>query len=213
MLLKKIQISLFALVVSAIFASCSLPTAVVKAPSKAKEEFTVGSYKIITSESTDSVQNFFKYRYYPVFHFAVVDGSGNVTERYVGAWQEYLSRFAGELRTSQKAYLQGYPLFSPLSNDELLSWRFPVFEGEVSDLKNVEPIRVSYWSLDKITGEESSEEMLILSMLSVPQPEPLKADRKLAPEYRENILRASAGIYDQMKKFLILELQRRQAAE
>lgn len=182
-------------------------------PSKAKEEFTVGSYKIITSESTDSVQNFFKYRYYPVFHFAVVDASGNVTERYVGAWQEYLSRFAGELSAKKKAYLQGYPLFPPLSDGASQSWRFPVYEDEVSDLTNVEPIRVSYWSLDKITDETTSEEMLILSMLSVPQIEPLKADRKSDPAYREKILQASPGIYDQMKKFLILELQRRQATE
>ncbi|MES2765085.1 MAG: hypothetical protein V4642_04410, partial [Bacteroidota bacterium] len=150
---------------------------------------------------------------YPVFHFAVVDASGAVTERYVCGWQEYLSRFAGELRPAQKSYLQGYPLFSPTSNDAEQSWRFPVFEGEISDLKNVEPIRVSYWSLDKITGENSSEESLILGMVSVPQSEPLKADRKMLPSYRENILQASGGIYDQMKKYLILELQKRQAGE
>jgi hypothetical protein len=209
MLLKKIQFPLFVLLISALVASCSLPKTVVKAPLKVREEFTVGNYKVIARESSDSVQKFFAFRYYPVYHFAVVGPDGKNAERYVGAWQEFLARFSGSLREHQKELLQGFPLFPPLSDSAQHSWSFPLYEGEVSELKNIEPVRVSYWSLDKITGGDESYEALVLGMLAVPNRDANLEERKNDPAYRENLLKMGENIYGEMKKFLILELQKR----
>ncbi|HYF01831.1 MAG TPA: hypothetical protein VEC36_00530, partial [Patescibacteria group bacterium] len=90
MFFKIIQFAFLAIILCVIIISCSLPRTVVRAPLKAKEEFIVGSYRVIARETIDSVEKFFKFRYYPVYHFAVVNSDSEVADRYVGGFQEYL---------------------------------------------------------------------------------------------------------------------------
>ena len=107
--------------------ACNLPTTTVQLPVREKERIRLGSYTILVHEYGDSLEKLARFRYFPVFHFVVFDSAKVPVQQYVGAWQEYLARFAGRLRDKQKEYIEGFPDFVPKLDTHYVktSWRYP----------------------------------------------------------------------------------------
>jgi hypothetical protein len=139
-------------------------------------------------------------RYIPVFLFRPAAPSAPL---YVAARQEYLSRFAGPLRPAQKELLQ--TVLEPHPSDSLAQWRVPVYDGEVSDLRHITPVRNAYWSIERYQ-QGKVREIAALWLRSYPQTEPWDW-RHRAPDFWHQLRQEALAIYPELRRQVQRDLE------
>lgn len=181
-------------------AGCRVPTVPAVTTLRLYDTFSVGgTVSVQVYECWDSTV-FAHPRYVPFFLFRPADRR---LPLYVAAWQEYLGRFAGPLRPAQKELLRSV-LQRERVSDSLCWWRIPTYEGEVSDLQHITPVRNLYWSVERYA--EDVTEVAVVWLRSYPQTEPWQW-RPRPAGFWQRLRQEALALYPELKRHVQRDLE------